>query len=54
MCHSPTYHHYQQGAWAVNCSWPGFQLDAFSKDHQQARLKGLGFLPCVAAQEGVG
>lgn len=36
MCHSPTYHHYQQGAWAVNCSWPGFQLDAFSKDHQQA------------------
>ncbi|KAI7846398.1 hypothetical protein COHA_000109 [Chlorella ohadii] len=35
LCLSPTYHHYQKGAWAVNCSWPGFRLEDFSKDHQQ-------------------
>lgn len=36
MCTSPTYHRYDRGAFSVDCSWPGFSLDAFSKDHQQA------------------
>ncbi|PRW45163.1 EGF domain-specific O-linked N-acetylglucosamine transferase [Chlorella sorokiniana] len=35
LCLSPTYHHYQRGAWAVNCSWPGFRVEDLSRDHQQ-------------------
>lgn len=35
LCGGRTYHHYEPGAWGAFCDWPGFSLDAFSKDHMR-------------------
>ncbi|KAL4448126.1 hypothetical protein ABPG75_005345 [Micractinium tetrahymenae] len=52
MCTSPTYHHYERGAWAVDCAWPGFRLDAFSKDHQQDIFGSLVSQPELGSAGG--
>ena len=45
LCKSATYHHYDKGAVAVACDWPGLDLAQFPKDHLRDIVDGIEFLP---------
>ena len=33
LCRSKTYHHFQKGAYSLNCAMPTLSLEDFPKDH---------------------
>ncbi|KDD72097.1 hypothetical protein H632_c3870p0, partial [Helicosporidium sp. ATCC 50920] len=41
LCQHRSYLSHPPGSWRANCAWPGFELEAFSRDHQRDVFEAL-------------